>query len=50
MLLKLSEQQEQELFVCWLCVEQNYLDGDKIQCGGMLSSEECFDAILSALK
>ena len=27
--------------------EQNYLDGDKIQEGQMLSSSECFDALTS---
>jgi hypothetical protein len=30
--------------------ETNYLDGDKIQDGQMLSSEECFDAIKSSLE
>ena len=29
--------------------EANYLDGDDIQTGQMLSTEECFDAILGAL-
>ena len=26
--------------------EQNYIDGDKIQDGQMLSSQECLDAVL----
>lgn len=29
--------------------EQNYLDGDKIQDGQMLSSSECFNAVSTAL-
>jgi len=29
--------------------EANYLDGDKIQKGQILSSEECFNAITQAL-
>lgn len=28
--------------------EQNYLDGDKIQDGQMLSSEECFESITAS--
>ena len=30
--------------------EQNYLDGDKIQKGQMIASDECFDAVREGYK